>query len=199
MRYLRMLSNSVIAAGVASGYLTALVLQLNPPIPIDPATLVPLAIVLGVAYGANLTVAVLRADRAAADPCGRSAVAGLAQRAPVVVALHALPPAAGAALMWLNLLGFGDVLDREHARSHVCRRRRWSPRRRSCFSCLGLAHLGRRGGRVSAAILSITMRAVGRGRRSIARGPAREPPLPARAAMRRRSASRRQSIGTSRC
>ena len=56
MRYLRMLSNSVIAAGVASGYLTTLVLQLNPSISIDPATLLPLATVLGVAYGANLTV-----------------------------------------------------------------------------------------------------------------------------------------------
>ena len=57
MRYLRMLSNSVIAAGVASGYLMALVLQLNPSISIDPATLLPLALVFGVAYGANITVA----------------------------------------------------------------------------------------------------------------------------------------------
>ena len=56
MRYLRMLSNSVIAGGVASGYLTALVLQLNPAVSIDPGTLLPLALVLGVAYGANLTV-----------------------------------------------------------------------------------------------------------------------------------------------
>ena len=57
MRYLRMLLNSVIAAGVASAYLTTLVLQLNPAISIDPSTLLPLAAVLGVAYGANLTVA----------------------------------------------------------------------------------------------------------------------------------------------
>ena len=57
MRYLRMLSNSVIAAGVASGYLTTLFLQLNPSVSIDPATLLPLGTVLAVAYGANLTVA----------------------------------------------------------------------------------------------------------------------------------------------
>ena len=57
MRYLRMLSNSLIAAAVASGYLTTLVLQLNPSIEIGPATLLPLALVFGVAYGANLTVA----------------------------------------------------------------------------------------------------------------------------------------------
>ena len=88
MRYLRMLSNSVIAAGVASGYLTALVLQLNPAIEIGPVTLLPLAGVLGVAYGANLTVAVLCADRVAADSRGRSVVARLAERPPVVVAVH---------------------------------------------------------------------------------------------------------------
>ena len=44
---------------MASGYLTALVLQLNPSISIDPATLLPLALVFGVAYGANLTVALV--------------------------------------------------------------------------------------------------------------------------------------------
>ena len=47
MRYLRMLSNSVIAGGVASGYLTALVLQLNPSVSLEPSALLPLfAIVL---------------------------------------------------------------------------------------------------------------------------------------------------------
>jgi hypothetical protein len=49
MRYLRMLSNSVIAGGVASGYLTTLVLQLNPAMSVDPGTLLPLALVMGVA------------------------------------------------------------------------------------------------------------------------------------------------------
>ena len=56
MRYLRMLSNSVIASGVASGYLTTLFLQLNPAVSIEPSTLIPLAAVLAIAYGANLTV-----------------------------------------------------------------------------------------------------------------------------------------------
>ena len=51
-----MLSNSVIAAAMASGYLTTRFLQLNPAVSIEPATLVPLATVLAVAYGANLTV-----------------------------------------------------------------------------------------------------------------------------------------------
>src|SRR6186997_651370 len=110
MRYLRMLSNSVIAAGLASGFLTALVLQLNPSISIDPATLLPLVLIFGVAYGANLTVAFY-------------ALIVMRQ----ILAVEVLSPgwlsvrllswlctiAAGgaSALMWLNLRGFGDVLD----------------------------------------------------------------------------------------
>ena len=150
MRYLRMLSNSVIAAGVASGYLTALVLQLNPSIPIDPATLLPLALVFGVAYGANLTVAFY-------------ALIVLRQ----ILAVEVLSPgwlsvrllswlctiAAGAAsaLMWLNLRGFGDVLD-PITRDRMFVGAALVTAAAVLFLGLGLAHLGRRGGRVSAAI-----------------------------------------------
>ena len=110
MRYLRMLSNSVIAAGVASGYLTALVLQLNPSVSIDPGTLLPLALVLGVAYGANLTVLfyaliVLRQILAVEvlSP-GWLSVRLLSW-------LCTIAAGTGAALMWLNLRSFGDVLE----------------------------------------------------------------------------------------
>ena len=130
MRYLRMLSNSVIAAGVSSGYLTALVLQLNPAIEIGPATLVPLAVVLGAAYGANLTV-------------GFYALIVLRQ----ILAVEVLSPgwlsvrllswlctlAAGAAsvLMWLNLRGFGTCsIPVTRDRMFLGSARRWSPRRR---------------------------------------------------------------------
>ena len=126
-----MLSNSVIAAGVASGYLTTLVLQLNPSVSIDPATLLPLATVLAVAYGANLTVLfyaliVLRQILAVEvlSP-GWLSVRLLSW-------LCTIAAAAGAALMWLNLLGFGDVLDRETRRSHVHRRHARHRRRRRC-------------------------------------------------------------------
>ena len=129
MRYLRMLSNSVIAAGVASGYLTALVLQLNPAIEIGPATLVPLAVVLGVAYGANLTV-------------GFYALIVLRQ----ILAVEVLSPGwlSVRLLSWLCTIAAGGRRDADvaqparlrgrarsgHPRSHVSRRRRWSPRRR---------------------------------------------------------------------
>jgi hypothetical protein len=177
MRYLRMLSNSVIAAGVASGYLTALVLQLNPSLSIDWSTLVPLATVLGVAYGANLTV-------------GFYALIVFRQ----ILAVEVLSPGwlsvrllswlctmaagGGAALMWLNLLGFGDVLDRE-TRDRMFIGATVVTAAAAVFLILGLAHLGRRGGRVSAGILSVTM-LVSVLAPMVARGSARQPPLPAR-------------------
>jgi len=152
MRYLRMLSNSVIAGGVASGYLTALVLQLNPSVSLDPGTLLPLALVLGVAYGANLTVLfyaliVLRQILAVEvlSP-GWLSVRLLSW-------LCTIAAGTGAALMWLNLRSFGDVLD---------------PITRSRMS-LGA-------GTVTAAgvvFLGIALPIA-------ARGPARQTPLPAR-------------------
>ena len=50
-----MLTNSVIAGGVAAGYLTVLVLQVNPQYPVAASAVLPLALMLGAAYGLNLT------------------------------------------------------------------------------------------------------------------------------------------------
>lgn len=180
MRYLRMLSNSVIAAAVASGYLTALVLQLNPAIEIGPATLLPLAIVLGVAYGANITV-------------GFYALIVLRQ----ILAVEVLSPGwlsvrllswlctiaagAAAALMWLNLRGFGDVLD-PMTRDRMFAGASLVTASAVIFLGLGLAHLGRRGGRISAAVLSVAI-AFSLASPVLARGPARLPQLPSRPTM----------------
>src|SRR5262245_4824129 len=176
MRYLRMLSNAVIAAGVASGYLTVLVLQLYPSIQIGPGTLLPLAVVLGVAYGANLTVAfyaliVLRQILAVEvlSP-GWLSVRLLSW-------LCTIAAGAAAALMWLNLRGFGDVLD-PITRDRMFIGAASVTAAAVIFLGLGLSHLGRRGGRISAAILSATMVASVTAP-IIARGPARQPLMPA--------------------
>ena len=174
-----MLSNSVIAAGVASGYLIALFLQLNPGVSIDPATLIPIATVLAVAYGANLTVLfyaliVFRLILAVEvlSP-GWLSVRLLSW-------LCTIAAAAGATLMWLNLLGFGDVLDRE-TRDRMFVGATLVTAAGAVFLILGLAHLGRRGGRVSAAMLSVTM-VLSVIAPVIARGPARAAPAPERRA-----------------
>ena len=180
MRYLRMLSNSVIAAAVASGYLTTLFLQLNPSVSVDPATLLPLATVLAVAYGANLTVLfyaliVLRQILAVEvlSP-GWLSVRLLSW-------LCTIAAGGGAALMWLNLLGFGAVLDRE-TRDRMFVGATLVTAAGVVFLIVGLAHLSRRGGRVSAAILSITI-VLSLAAPVIARGPARQPSVSARAAI----------------
>jgi predicted AlkP superfamily phosphohydrolase/phosphomutase len=170
-----MLSNSMIAAGVASGYLTTLFLQLNPGVSIDPATLLPLATVLAIAYGANLTVLfyaliVLRQILA---------VEVLSPGWLSVRLLSWLCTAAaggGAALMWLNLLGFGEFLDRE-TRDRMFVGATLVTAAGLVFLILGLAHLGRRGGRASAGVLSITM-VLSVVTPVIARGPARQPLVP---------------------
>jgi hypothetical protein len=172
-----MLSNSVIAAGVASGYLTTLFLQLNPSVSIEPTTLLPLATVLAVAYGANLTVLfyaliVLRQILAVeVQSPGWLSVRLLSW-------LCTIAAAAGATLMWLNLLGFGDVLDRETL-DRMFIGATLVTAAGVVFLIIGLAHLGRRGGSVSATILVATM-VLSVAAPVIARGPARQPPLPAR-------------------
>jgi hypothetical protein len=174
-----MLSNSVIAAGMASGYLTTLFLQLNPAMSIDPATLLPLGTVLAVAYGANLTVLfyaliVLRQILAVEvlSP-GWLSVRLLSW-------LCAIAAFGGAALMWLNLLGFGEFLDRE-TRDRMFVGATLVSAAGIGFLILGLAHLGRRGGRFSAGVLSVTM-VLSVATPVIARGPARQALLPGRPA-----------------
>ena len=171
-----MLSNSVIAAGVASGYLTILVLQLNPAVSIEPATLLPLATVLAVAYGVNLTVLfyalIVMRQILAVEVLSPG---WLSVR--LLSWLCTIAAAAGAALMWLNLLGFFDVLDRE-TRDRMFVGATLVTAAGVVFLILGLAHLGRRGGRVSATILSATI-LLSVATPVIARGPARQPPTPA--------------------
>ena len=172
-----MLSNSVIAAAVTSGYLTTLFLQLNPSMSIDPGTLLPLGVVLAVAYGVNLTVVfyaliVMRQilEVEVLSP-GWLSVRLLSW-------LCTIAAFTGAALMWLNLLGFADFLDRE-TRDRMFLGATFVSASGIVFLILGLAHLGRRGGRISAAILSVTI-VLSVVTPVIARGPARQPLLPGR-------------------
>ena len=56
MRYLRMLSNSMAAAALATSYVIALVLHLNPNLPLHPTRLAPLLATVGLYYVVHLTV-----------------------------------------------------------------------------------------------------------------------------------------------
>ena len=110
MRYLRMLSNSVIAAALASAYVVTLVLALNPSIPLTAAGVVPLLATVGLYYVLNLTVLVYvilvlwqLVSRELFSPAWISVG--------VLVWLGAFAAAVGAALMLRNVTTFALVLD----------------------------------------------------------------------------------------
>jgi hypothetical protein len=115
MRYLRMLSNSVIAGAVGAAYVALLVLHLNPSLPLGSvATWWLVAIVCG-GYGIHLAamcyaVIVLRQvlSTEALSP-GWFSVRLLAS-------LCAGASIAASVLMWLNLRGFRVTLDDDAAR-----------------------------------------------------------------------------------
>lgn len=178
MRYLRMLSNSVIAAGVASAYLTTLVLHLNPAIALDPGTLLPLGAVFAVAYGANITVAFYALIVARQILAVEVLSPGwLSVR--LLSWLCTIAAGAGAAVMWLNLRGLGAFLD-PVTRAHLVTAASLVSVFAVVFLGIAFAHVGRRGGRISAMILSL-MIVASVAAPLMARGPARPTPIPARA------------------
>jgi predicted AlkP superfamily phosphohydrolase/phosphomutase len=110
MRYLRMLSNSAAAALLATAYMIALVLELNPTIALNPARLAPLVTGIGLFYAVHLTVIfyillVLR------QLLARELFSPAWVSVGVLAWLGAAAAAAGAAVMWENLSTFGLVLD----------------------------------------------------------------------------------------
>jgi predicted AlkP superfamily phosphohydrolase/phosphomutase len=110
MRYLRMLSNSVIAALVAGAYVLTLVVQLNPTLPLGPVRLVPIAATVGLFYALHLTVLfyivlVLR------QLFAREVFSPAWVSVGVLTWLGAASALAGAALMWANLRTFELVLE----------------------------------------------------------------------------------------
>jgi predicted AlkP superfamily phosphohydrolase/phosphomutase len=105
-----MLSNSIAAAALATAYVIALVLHLNPTLPLHPSRLAPLVATVGLYYVVHLTVMfyillVLRQLLAGEvfSPAWISV--------DVLTWLSAIAAAAGAMLMWGNLRTFSLVLD----------------------------------------------------------------------------------------
>jgi predicted AlkP superfamily phosphohydrolase/phosphomutase len=105
-----MLSNSMTAACVATAYVLALVLHLNPTVPLYPTQIVPLVETVGLYYAVHLAVAcyillVLR------QLLGRELFSPAWISVGALVWLTAISSAAAAALMWANVRTFGRVLD----------------------------------------------------------------------------------------
>ncbi|HEX4345937.1 MAG TPA: alkaline phosphatase family protein [Vicinamibacterales bacterium] len=110
MRYLRMLSNSLIAAALATSYVLALVMQMNPSLPLSPARVEPLAAAIGFFYIVNFTaiayVMLVAVQLLAREPFSPGWIS-----VNVLAWLAAASSAGGAVLMWANLQRFTLVLE----------------------------------------------------------------------------------------
>lgn len=169
-----MLTNSVIAGGLAAGYLTVVMLQLNPQYPIDATALTPLALMLGAAYGLNLT-AIFYALIVLRQILAVEVLSPGWLSVRLLSWLFTTAAAGGAAVMWLNLSGLGPVLDVETAR-RMAAGAIVVTAAGAVFLMIALAHLNRRGGRPSATILVVTA-ITSVVMPTVLRGPSREPPV----------------------
>jgi hypothetical protein len=105
-----MLSNSMAAAALATSYVIALVLHLNPNLPLHPVRLAPLVATVGLYYAVHLTVIcyillVLR------QLLAREVFSPAWISVRVLTWLGAIAAAGGALLMWRNLVTFSLVLE----------------------------------------------------------------------------------------
>jgi predicted AlkP superfamily phosphohydrolase/phosphomutase len=157
MRFLRMLTNSLIAGALGAAYLTVLVLQLNPQIPLFSASawrwFETFALFYGVHLAAIFYVAMVAREFFSLDVLspGWASVRVLAW-------LGAIAAAVAATLMWLNLEGFATALDAATARRMRAGAAATSA---SAVVLLGIAvahySFGRRGSRVGAALFTIAV------------------------------------------
>ncbi len=155
MRYLRVLTNSAIAGALTAGYLLITTLHLNPAFPLALPAVGPLAVALGLAYGANALVGfyaliVLRQIAAVQvlSP-GWLSVRVLAWTSTIAAA-------AGATVLWLNANDFAPFLAPETGRRMTLAAIAVAICGAVCL-VVALAHIGRRGTAPSGVLLVTTM------------------------------------------
>jgi predicted AlkP superfamily phosphohydrolase/phosphomutase len=135
-----MLCNSVAAAALATAYVIALVLHLNPTLSLHPARLAPLIATVGLFYLVHLTV-ICYILLVLTQLLAREVFSPAWISVGVLVWLSAMAAAAGATLMWRNLGTFALVLD--EATATALERSAYVLAATSIL-CLGLAFLRRR-------------------------------------------------------
>ena len=179
MRFLRMLTNSLVAGALGAAYLTILLLHLNPEVPLASSSVWRWYATLGAFYGVHLAIGfyVIMLLRE---------LVGLEMFYPGWISVRLLAwlsstaAAVAATLMWLNLRGFPAVLNEAAARRFAYGAGGLTL---SALVLLGIAiahySFGRRGSRVGATLLAIAI--VGSLALPIAaRGRGGEPPIGAR-------------------
>jgi len=152
MRFLRMLTNSLLAGALGAAYLTVLVLQLNPEIPLLSSTTWRWFMTLGLLYGVHLAVTFYVVMMVREFFALETLSPGWAS-VRVLAWMAAAAAACAAVLMWLNVRGFAPAL------SDVASRRMTAGAIATTISAvvllgIAIAHFsfGRRGSRVVASL-----------------------------------------------
>ena len=182
MRFLRMLTNALLAGALGAAYLTILLLQLNPQVPLASHSVWRWYLTLAGFYGVHLALVfyVLMLLREFVS-FGAFSPGWISVR--LLAWLSASAAAVASTLMWLNLRGFPNLFDEAAARRFAFGAGATTV---ASLVLLGiaLAHYssGRRGSRVGAALLAIAI--IGSLALPIAaRGAGGEPTLGARRVM----------------
>jgi hypothetical protein len=115
MRYLRMLTNSLLAGALGAGFVGVLILQLNPHLPLSLPVLLALGQRLLVFYGINLAVG-FYALIVLAQLLTRDGLSPGWLSLRLLAWSSTLVAGAAAALMWLNLRGYRLVVTEEAGR-----------------------------------------------------------------------------------
>ncbi len=155
MRFLRLFTNSLLAGALGAAYLTILLLQLNPQVPLASHTVWRWYVTLGAFYGIHLAllfyVTILLRELVSVQMFSPGWIS-----VRLLAWLSAAAAAVAATLMWLNLAGFPAVFDEAAARRFAFGAGATTA---SAVVLLGIAvahySFGRRGSRVGAALLAI--------------------------------------------
>ena len=157
MRFLRMLTNALLAGALGAAYLTILLLQLNPQVPLVSHSVWRWYLTLAGFYGVHLALLfyVLMLLREFVS-VGAFSPGWISVR--LLAWLAATAAAVASTLMWLNLRGFPNVFDEAAARRFAFGAGATTVASVVLFG-IAIAHYssGRRGSRVGAALLAIAI------------------------------------------
>jgi predicted AlkP superfamily phosphohydrolase/phosphomutase len=152
-----MLTNALLAGALGAAYLTIIVLQLNPHVPLASATTWRLFAALGLFYGIHLT-AVFYLSLVGREFISMNTLSPGWVSVRILAWLAAALSAAASLLMWLNVHGFSAALDESAVRRMTAGAAATTA---TTIVLLGLAaahySFGRRGSRVGAALLAIAI------------------------------------------
>jgi predicted AlkP superfamily phosphohydrolase/phosphomutase len=158
MRFLRMLTNSLLAGALGATYLTVLVLQLNPQIPLVSGTTWRWFLTLGLLYGVHLAVTFYVVIVVHEFFALRVLSPGWAS-VRVLAWMAASAAAVAAALMWLNVRGFKNAALTEEAAWRMTAGAIATTASAAVLLGIAIAHysFGRRGSRVGATLFALAV------------------------------------------